>query len=176
MDATMDNLPTPTPDNGGWYLAAALAIAGIFKAIVQRVQRRDVLQSKMGSDAQEHTQRIELKALAAEETATSRLVKTLQDRVGTLEKIVEDLSKWKFDTLQARALDLQENTLLKADLSRVRRQRDRATRISKRAVDLARRAEGSSAAEAGRLHEEIEELGAEMSEADDARSLPGVKL
>ena len=166
----MDQLPTPSPDNGGWYLAAALAVAGVLKAIVERFQKRDLLDSRRGADAQEHRQGLELKALAAEESATAQLVTDLRGRVDTLERLVNDLQSWKIGRLESEAARERQIARLEADLDRIRKQRDRAIRTSARAVELAQRAPKAAAVEAGRLAAEMAELAAEVSAADEASS------
>lgn len=169
----MDNLPTPSPENGGWYIAAALAVAGVFKAMVQRIQRRDALEARRASDGQEHTQGLQIKALAAEETATARLVTTLETRVATLEKRADDQQAQIVAALKREGEDAKRIALLEADVIRLRGQRDRANAIAQRAAEIAQRAPKASALEASRLAAEAAALADEVSHADEAPSLPG---
>lgn len=175
MEVSMNELGAPTPEQGGWYLAAALAIAGIFKAVIERIQRRDRLLARGAGDAQEHKQGLEIKALAAEESATAQLVKILQGRVDKLEIQVIDqgaaiLAGMRREAENARDLALKDARIavLEIELARVRRQREKALELAARGVKLA--ALGASKAEAGELEAAALGLENELSEADEARS------
>lgn len=169
----MDNLPTPNPENGGWYLAAALAVAGVFKAAVQRIQRRDALDAKRAADGQEHAQGLQLKALAAEESATARLVTMLEGRVAALERRVDEQDEALKLAVKREGEDAKRIALLESDVARLRGQRDRAINAAQRAAEIAQRAPRASALEASRLAAEAAALADEVSAADDAPSLPG---
>lgn len=175
MESTMENLPTPSPENGGWYIAAALAVAGVFKAVVQRIQRRDALDAKRVQDGQEHTQGLQLKALAAEESATARLVTMLEGRVAALERRVDEQDQALTLALKREGEDAKRIALLEASEARLRGQRDRAIGVAQRAAEIAQRAPKASALEASRLAAEAAALADEVSAADEAPSLPSAR-
>ena len=155
----MDNLtPSDLPPQSGWIAALILAVVGLLKGAWPWLKSRDAAHAKLTKEERD--------AQRAEE----------RDLVITLKKRVEELVaevKTLRDLLDASAKDRIELAKrderiksLQADLDRVREDRDRYRTIAEAGQRVAARAGQISAAS---------ELLDEISEADEATSIPGGK-
>jgi len=144
------------PPESGWYAAAILALAGLLKGAWPWLKSRDAAQARLTKEERE-TQRAEERdlVLTLKATVTSQglEIKHLRDR----------LDASALDRIELAKRDEQIKSL-RADLDRVRADREHYRSIAEAGQRIAERAGQVSAAR---------QIGEEISEADDASSYPG---
>lgn len=176
-----DLTPQNLPPESGWIAAMIITLGAALKGLWPWLKSRD--------DAQRRLTKEEREAQRQEERD---LVITLNKRIDKLEKKVEDMEHERAAQTQKEAAHLQQIAALQArdaererELKRVRGQREEFRQLSKKTLELVETANAAAASaidptklsismgELRRLQHEADVLGAQVSEADEAVSLPG---